>query len=399
MSQRKSGRVGGPERADTCRRSGRGVGGFTIIELMVVMIVITIVISILLPAIGMVRDTARATSTQGLVNNLVAAASKFSVDHKRQPGYFSWREMGSQQNEDRGLSSAENVMLDLSGGVVGTGASAGGQPPDTITINPTTNAAQDVYVDPKQIGIGKGAYFVPPPKFYVPQTFESDDSCQQFTSMPGVLGHSGPEGTESLPDLVDAWNNPILVWVEDESAVAPVNPQATPPVLLVSRRSPPPNAQQPPAKFYWASNAAFLRATALGRKGRDQTFSPSPSDPEPVHSMIADPASTAGPPHDAIRSLESVLGNPNFPWKPPTAIEHPAVPRAPFIVQSAGSDGYYFGSKDRGGRRFGNGVIDYNFTFWATGVTGGARQTDKNGNPTNEDVTRLFDDLLTTAAN
>ncbi len=372
--------------------------GFTIIELMVVMIVITVVVSILLPAMGIIRDTARATTTQGLMNDLVAAASKFSVDHKRQPGYFPARDMGHQDNENRGLSGAENVMLDLAGGVVGTGA--GAPPPGAIAVNPRNVSAQfpNAFVDLTQIGI-RSDYFVPPPKHYIAQTHDSLNSCQQYSNgAPPALGHTAPEGTASLPDLVDAWGNPLLVWVEDETAVAPVNPQGSPAVRLVKQNS---NAAPPanvPAKFYWASNAAFLRATALGRKGKDQTFT-SPDNP---HSMIAwDLAPT--PTHNAVRSLESVLGNPNFPWKPAAAAtepaeEYPAVPRAPFIVQSAGPDGYYFGSKDRGGKRFGSAVIDYTATFWA-GPIGTTRNTDKNGNPTNEDVARLFDDLLTTAAN
>ncbi len=391
MTQRIGRRRGSGRDAD----AAGGGGGFTITELLVVMIVITVVISILVPVLGKVRDSARAVTTQGQLNEVVSAVTQFSVDHKRQPGYFSAREMGSNENLLRGMSGWENLMLDLLGGVVGTGASTTGQPVNTVVANPTSDTSRDAYVDIEQIGMGKDKYLVVSQKFLVEQ-HNTAGAEQQF----GVEGHTAAEGTPSLPDLVDAWRNPILIWAEDESALTPINPQATPPVLLAKESV---TGTAAGARFYWASNAAFLKARALGRKGKDQTF----VNVNTAHSLLGSPATSGN--HNAIRSLESVLGNPNYAWKPPPMTtqtrEHPAAARGPFIVHSAGSDGYYFGSTDRGAKRFSGiseGQIDYTFTFWTTPTAGGPvtqRVTDKNGSPTNEDVISGFDDLLTSTAN
>jgi type II secretory pathway pseudopilin PulG len=397
MRQRIGRRRGSGRGADA---AGSGVAGFTITELLVVMIIITVVISILVPVLGKVRDSARAVTTQGQISDVVGAATQFSVDHKRQPGYFSARELGGLQNLSQGMSGWENVMLDLLGGVVGTGASASGQPVNTVVANPTNDPTRDAYVDVEQIGQGQKTYLVPSQKFLVQQ--HNDPGAEQQVAVPG---HAAPEGTPSLPDLVDAWRNPILVWAEDESAMAPVNPVAAPPVLLAKESVATVNAAG--ARFYWASNAAFLKARALGRKGKNQTL----VNANTPYSLLGGAGATGAATPNVLRSLESVLGNPNYAWKPSSSAggapttEHPASARGPFIVHSAGSDGYYFGSTDRGASRFSGasqGVIDYTFTFWTTPTAGGAiteRVTDKNGSPTNEDVISGFDDLLTSSAN
>ncbi len=396
MTQRMGRRRGSGRDADA---AGGVAGGFTITELLVVMIVITVVISILVPVLGKVRDSARAVTTQGLMNEVVNAVRQFTTDHKRQPGYFSARELGGVQNLTQGMSGWENLMLDLLGGVVGTGASATGQPPNTVVANPTNDSSRDAYVDIDQIGMGKDKYLVVSQKFLAEQ-HNTAGAEQQV----GVEGHTAAEGTPSLPDLVDAWRNPLLIWAEDETALTPINPQAVPPVLLAKDSV---NSNLPGARFYWASNAAFLKARALGRKGKDQTF----VGVNTPYSLLGGP-STPALGHNAIRSLESVLGNPNYRWMPPSSsaggaptTEHPASPRGPFIVHSAGADGYYFGSTDRGAKRFSGtseGVIDYTFTFWTTPTAGGPinqRVTDKNGSPTNEDVISGFDDLLASSTN
>lgn len=386
------------QRCGTAQSSAdRGTPAFTIMELLIVMVVITIVISILLPTMGIIRDTARAASTNGLMNNVITAVQRFSVEHKRQPGYFSARALGDNQNAlTQGMSAGENVMLDLAQGIVGKAPAA--QPANTIKVNPTTDTNQDVYVDIKQIGTG-GAYFVPPPKYFVAQTNDGPSNGQQVSAAVGTYGHTASVGVDSLPDLVDAWGQPLLFWVEDDSALAAVNPLGTPPTLLAMQNAP--AANQPGARIYWASNAAFLRSDTLGKKARNQTY----MNTDTPYSLIGGMFQAPGVAPNGVRSLESALGNPNFAWKPatpPPVMEHPALVRAPLTIHSAGADGIYLSSKDKGAKKFlppFENRIDYNFTFWSTGTIGGPRNTDKNGNPTNEDVLSGFDDVITTAAN
>ncbi len=359
---------------------------FTIMELLIVMIVITLVISILLPALGSVRTTARKTTTTGLLNEIISAAQRFSVDKKRLPGYFSAREMGGQENfANKGLSAMENVMLDLAGGIVGTGLNP---VPNTLTINPTPTPDRNVYVDPDQIGT-TGAYYMPPRRHFVAQTNDGPGGIQQF----GVAGHTAATGTDSLPDVLDAWSAPLLAWVQDETALAAVSPPNT---FIVKDRLP--NTNDPSARFYWASNAAFLRADSLGKRARNQVF----QSPDSEYSLIGQSAPNLIGSNGRAGTLESALGNPNYPWKAPgggqlMAPAFPSAGRAPFIVHSAGADGYYFGSKDRGAKAQG-GTIDYSYTFWSD-IGFSVRNTDKNGQPTNEDVLRQFDDVLATSTN
>ncbi|MEM8758348.1 MAG: prepilin-type N-terminal cleavage/methylation domain-containing protein, partial [Planctomycetota bacterium] len=87
--------------------------GFSLIELLVVIVIIAIVIGITVPAIGGARDLARASSTQATLAGLGNAISSFRADEQRLPGYFNTRQMG---RADTGLSGMQNIMLDLAGG-------------------------------------------------------------------------------------------------------------------------------------------------------------------------------------------------------------------------------------------------------------------------------------------
>ncbi|MFM9995437.1 MAG: prepilin-type N-terminal cleavage/methylation domain-containing protein [Phycisphaerales bacterium] len=371
----------------------RRARAFTMIELMITMIIITIVISILVPALGGVRDTARAGSTRALMNDVVNASAKFELDKRRLPGVFSPQDLGGAQNGNtsngRGLSAMENLIADLAGGVVA--AAPAPAPVNTVVMNPTTDPTRDVYVDTKQIGTGKNIYFVPPPKFYAAQHNEGGAVMQQF----GAAGHTAPEGTDQIPDLVDAWRQPILAWVKDETAITPVDGVNT----FLVRENSGTTAAPTPAKYYWASNAAFLRATSLGRKGKDQTF----VNADIAHSLIGGGV----PVLDAARRLDAILGNPNYAafYPPNAAPTHPGEGRAPLILHSAGSDGFYFGSKDKGAGRvspmpLASGATPYSCHFmlpggsWATD-----RWKDKNGQITIDDVTSDFDDMLATGSN
>lgn len=367
----------------------RRARGFTMVELLVTMIIIVVVISILVPALGGVRDTARGGSTKALMNDVVNASAKFELDTRRLPGVFSPQDLGGAQNGNtsggRGLSGMENILADLAGGVVA--AAPATAPANTVVMNPTNDPARDVYVDTKQIGTGKNVYFVPPPKFYAAQTNDGG-VIQQF----GGAGHTAPQDTDQIPDLVDAWRQPILAWVKDETAIAQIDGVNT----FLCRENSGTTAAPTPAKYYWASNAAFLRANALGRKAKDQNF----VNADIGHSLIGGNV----PALDAARRLDAILGNPNYPAvSPPNAAPtHPGEGRAPLIVHSAGADGFYFGSKDKGAGRFppSGGATPYSCHFMQPGGSWpNDRWKDKNGQITIDDVTADFDDLMVTGSN
>jgi type II secretory pathway pseudopilin PulG len=320
--------------------------GFSIVELLVVFFIIGLVMSILIPAISGVRQTARRASTNATMKDLAAASNLFATDRKGQtPGYFPPALMGAQENGDtRGMSAMQNILLDLSGGVaqnqtrdMGGGSLCDEQNgPNVVEVGPTSTNV--VRVNLGAIGaptkdLAKGtivnAYFNPDRGALVRQC---NDAQRLATS---------PQDHYAMPELVDAWGNPILAWSRDERSTAvfsSVNSGA---------------GGSTPAKFYWASNAGILRAQALGRAGRDHSTATST-----LYSMIGGGAVGGGRVVDgagASWAMGALLGNPAFPRPKlnPGDRDLPAQSRGALVFHSAGQDGWFLGSEDKGGRAAG----------------------------------------------
>jgi prepilin-type N-terminal cleavage/methylation domain-containing protein len=362
-------------------------GAFSLIELLVVIIIIALVVAIVVPSLFGARNAARNASTQGLMTQVQGAAQQFETDHHRLPGYFSAREMGKTTNETQGFTGGENAMLDLAGGFVGTSAPSS---PTEFSVGP--DPANKITVDVQKIGVGE-VYFAPPEKFFKVQP----------TGGQSVNNGADPD---NIPDLVDAWESPLLVWTKDDTAIRPIDPGID--SYLCKRNSG--NGQQmtDSARYYWASNAGFLKATALGKKALDQTYDSSGSR---GFSLIGDgaPGVIAGV---NAPSLEGVLGNPNFPYRPSGTILTPqngrftpADGRAGFVIQAAGTDGYYVGSKERGGQLYtvrgtgDTGILQYGWSQQNLAANPPAPHTDKDGKATNSAIVKDYDDLLSGGSN
>ncbi|MBX3376165.1 MAG: prepilin-type N-terminal cleavage/methylation domain-containing protein [Phycisphaeraceae bacterium] len=352
-------------------KSGRRA--FTLAELLVVMAIIAIVIALIVPALGGSRNAARAAATQSLMKDIGNAVSTFSNDNSGQmPGPFTARQMGLSDNVTRGMSMAENVMLGLMGWQRNSSASA------NIQVGPSSNAT--IEVDPSLIGVpgaGGRQYFTPDKKYWVAQVA----GLGQMAEAP----HASVEGDPAqLPDVVDAWGTPLLMWVQDDTYIT--KPRTGSSNYEFARLNSGTGANG--AKYYWAQNACFLTATATSKRSVNQTDAN-------AGSLLSQPnANTA-------TSMAGVLGNPNAPWRDPANLNAvPTVPlsgRAPFTVQSAGIDGYYLGRRDKGAKQFTGGIVTYgtNFAPNITQPIGPTNQwVDKNGKPTNIDVLAAFDDLF-----
>lgn len=305
---------------------------FTLIELLVVILIMTIVMAILLPAIAGARTSARKAATQTLMRDLQTSCGQFTLDKPNTtPGYFTPREMGSSDNgtpsggsSGRGFSAMKNLLLDLSGGI--TNGTGGG----TIVtgVGPLNQASRQVNVDTALIGAptsasnsGK-AYFKPDNAYLATQ----EKPGQTATSVAAHL---------QIPDVIDAFGNPILAWVEDERSPSRTATNGDPyaPFAQV-------NSNSETAKFYWASNAAYLNASGLGRSGRSQL-----SSSGTTYSLMGGNLSDA-----ALKSsLAAALGHPAFPL-PNIVPPSPGQARGKIIFHSAGADGWYMGSEDRGGK-------------------------------------------------
>lgn len=283
---------------------------YTLVEMMVVMVILIVVMALVAPVIGNARNAAKKTNTRQLLNNLAQASQQFEIDNRTTPGYFSPAEMGHSDNLTRGFSETNNVLLDLAGGRV----EAANPPLDSMEVGPTNAATTRIRAAligaPVQTkGVVNKGYFTPDPKYFVLQPAGTKVSINQHLS---------------LPDVIDGFGQPILAWRQDLQP-SPNNPDFATETSAAR------------ASFYWASNAPFLQSTRLGKKEQDQEAGPNPS-------LLAE--SFAGA---RFGTMAGMLGNPAFPGVTTGGIDVPAASRGKLIFHSAGNDGVYLGSRDRGG--------------------------------------------------
>jgi prepilin-type N-terminal cleavage/methylation domain-containing protein len=316
---------------------------FSLVEMLTVIVILVLVLSILLPVLGRVRNSAKDTQTRQIMKDVGNASQQFEIDQKRPPGYFGAVDMGSQKNKDTyGFSSMQNLLLDLSGGVTDVTSeslgnsqpcnapSAGG--PSVIQVGPTDK--QQVMVDIPTIGnpsqTRKGAvvraYFKPDPKYFAAQCGSGQWATTTLTD-------------QAMPTVVDAFGMPILAWVQDDLT------NSDTPFAAES-------SQVKRAKFYWSQNAGALHAIKLGKTQVDQKNLSLLGDGEAGNAP--DTAGEIMPYH--VASLLGVLGNPGGGSKPATGAGPfaPTLARGPIVLQSAGIDGVFLGRTERGGKVAGN---------------------------------------------
>lgn len=351
--------------------------GFSLVELLVVIMIVLIVISLVLPALGGARNVAKRATTNAVMDDFAKAVHQFKQDHDgRNPGIYTPAEMGSSENGDNyGFTSSENVILELAGGIVNSAPSSGN---NTFNFGPSNQAHADNVtsrrsVNPDLIGAaveGQNSYYSPPGKHFVRMTRPD----QQFAG-------SGPTNDADIPDFVDAWGQPFLIWVEDENGPTDIADAEDFAAI---------DSDQRPARFYWASNAGYLKAPNLGQKGRDQTDS--------VNGSLL----SGGRNDQSIRvTMCAVLGHPSFPN---VALEDanlddvlPSNSRSGMVITSAGTDGIYFGADEKASRS--NDAAAQGLKYGRNHLNSQGKRLTEDGKPTSADVARDFDDLLLSVGN
>lgn len=342
------------------RRINTASRGFSLIELLVVIVIITIVIAITVPAIGGARDLARAARTQTQIANLTTAVSAFQADEQRLPGFFTAQQMGQA---DTGFTSMQNLMLDLAGGPV---ADNGALPPNILLVGPT--AGDEVNVNLNLIGVAESGgknYYQPASNDYV--TVEGKDDV------------AATDDVAQLPELVDAWGMPIMAWVEDE--FAPDVPSEAAEIQDFARL----NSTAEPARFYWQQNAGLLGSAGLGPRLTSQTESLLAEGvtnlPERLAALLG---STANPiaPNGELRSAD-------------VSELIPGSARGSVVFQSAGRDRVYLSTEDSGLRRLG-GTFEYAryFSPGGSGTIGQNPWSDAEGSQGSKDILEDFNDIV-----
>lgn len=340
---------------NTSRGTKRSAGrGFSLIELLVVMFIIALVVAITVPALGFARTLAKKTTTQTFMTGMSQACTVFQNDNRRVPGYFSPREMGSMENiagtGTGGFTAMDNVLLDLSGGVVNATG------PGTVLVGPTNTGK--VNVDPDRVGVATGSgkiYWTPDAKYYETQT---------------ANGKFGDPLNLRLKSVIDAFGQPLMFWANDDASIAPLT-GANPNSFAFDSAG---NNNSTPARFYWASNSAYLSASNLGKRGRDQTTL-----------SILGSAFTGG---SKPAFMSAYLGNPSAVANPsdPQASWVPGAGRGKFLIQSAGADAVFLAETDSGYKKNGGATMKFANNFTA-------------GSTKPSDIASDFDDLLVSGGN
>ncbi len=313
------------------RPPARRGGGFSLIEMLTVLVILAIVLSILLPALAATRNSARKSATQSLQKTIGDACQQFAIDQRRQPGYFNQTDMGSAANRDTyGFTQMQNLVLDLAGGVLNrTTEDVGNR---IIDVGPTPQARAIVAIDEigspslSSRGNVSKAYFRPDPKYFVAQIGPNQLVVNDVND-------------QLFPMIVDSWGQPMLAWVQDE---VPTGSE------LFSAEVATSGAGAIRAKFYWATNAGVLKASGTGRSGSNQNAE------SLLGGGFTGPNTIAGLTVPArAASLTGLLGNPSggiATGGPATGAKMPLVARGSVIIQSAGPNEIFLGANERGGK-------------------------------------------------
>ena len=344
--------------------------GFSLIELLVTIAVIAIVIAILVPTLSGARNTARAAGSQAQLTEIGQASSQYFSDNQRLPGYFTPRQMGSDENADRGFSGMQNIMLDLAGGIV-EGPAEG----NVIEVGP--DGDHTVFVALTFIGTTEagGGYYTPEATRFLAQN-DVGRAERKF----GVQA-SSEDSVQRLPSVIDTFGTPVLAWQRDRTAIQPIQELAD----FVAEDS-----SDDPSRFYWNSNAGFLKTSDLGERAKDPTFTSAASR---EYSIIGDGVNTDP---ELLNHLAILLGSPTVPntVDAPEANRAPAAARGDLILHSAGIDAMYMSSRDVG--------VGVELNFWQSFFSdnpGGERIQDGSGQVESIDLLDRFDDLIETVGN
>lgn len=355
----------------------RRARGFTLIELLVAVGIIVILIAILIPTLGTVRNAARKTQTQTISTQIVNAAQSFQADKRRMPGYFPPDAMGSNQNaQDFGFTESENVLLDLVGGIFTD---------PSVTENISNLDEEFRYL----VGPGPGDSRTDPAGL---QVLVSNNRASTGAGGPGYLkldartlrpaegqrpGNQDAATTTNYVDIIDSFGMPMVVWTENGFANRSSG----------NYRFAQVDTNRGEGSYYWASNAGYFFSRGLGVDGSLTAQTSSVSGDDRTSLLGVDGG--GGTPDETVirRSLTGILGSPTLAkaTEEPglTGFASPEASRGKIVVHSAGPDRVYFARRQDPSRTTSPGVGYLRLDGTPRKPVAGSGEVDR------------FDDLLT----
>jgi prepilin-type N-terminal cleavage/methylation domain-containing protein len=322
--------------------------GFTLVEILIVIGIISILIGLLLPAMAGVRRKAQVTQTQTRLRDVANAITNFQQQEGRLPGYFSTAEMSGVDNSGtsgEGFTEMENILLDLAGGLIppveynANPAKFQMQSNNSyVDVGPVADPNQRVHVDLNRIGSEESNAYLSLPfteMMPVQGQFMPNRSLYAWTAGPTELNLE----FKGMVDVLDSWGQPIMAWRQDPAA-------AMRPTTVALEAAPGSteyldywasydfNTKTARPGFFWTTNAGYLAAgeggIGLGSNEIDQS----------AKSMIGFATINAlGNPESVVQQhLAALLGSPALPLErlKDTDPWRPAQPLGSIVLHSAG---------------------------------------------------------------
>ncbi|TVQ33984.1 MAG: type II secretion system protein [Phycisphaeraceae bacterium] len=301
--------------------------GFTLLELLIVIGILSVLIGILVPVLGGVRNAARSATSESLVREVVTASQTYMIDNRRPPGLFSQRDLGAMPNATRGFTAMENALLELSGGVVDDPAAPSPNDDNSLLrVGPFATDNQNALVDTLAIGAQDG-----------PGYLRLGDNALypvlgQATNI-DIYNSNETEIVKGMPDIVDAFGTPLMMWVQDASS-GPVND-----VTDFARIVYAPASQQT-SRFYYNTNIGYL-ASGYARDGNPGSNPSQRGLGESMGNQFGVSLLGAGRSELMRRqNMTAILGSPAFPSESDPSL--PSNARGEVVVISANRNRVFF---------------------------------------------------------
>ncbi len=325
---------------------------FTLVEILIVIALIGVLAGILLVAVGGATDAAKRVQTKATMESLSTAIDAYILEHNERPGIVPVHVLHEGHvSEGAYITNTQNILLSLLGGARVSIRDDSGNPLDAAAEAEyqrfrSEAAANDdsawyefvledehhpvtfaVIIRPRQIGRGpwvNGNQYGP---YLSPKDHELLErwSTGYSTAPDGDSNIGVTEGYTALPDLSDAWGQPILVFQGDRSVG---------PILSLD--------EDTLAQFSPNGVDRYLGASRLGQLGARQITK------QGENTRGSRIGLNESDPNERLYWLYLILSHPSMRWEygdedQPSYI---GTARAGYAMVSAGPDGVFLGRKD-----------------------------------------------------